>query len=130
MSNTIPYSREYFPPAPILLVALAVPEGDSTLGSFSALVDTGSDGTFVSTTLLEELGVPVTYMTRVRSHVGENMHQAPVHRVDLPFSGSIRLPGIEAVGDDWGDQVIIGRNVLNKLLLLLNGPGHVLEVLG
>ncbi|MFQ5859514.1 MAG: hypothetical protein ACE5LU_28280 [Anaerolineae bacterium] len=39
------------------------------------------------------------------------------------------LPGISAVGDDQGDEIILGRNVLNQLRLLLDGPANITEVL-
>ncbi len=129
MKNTVPYSQEYFPPAPILLVSLAVPEEAPQLGPVSALIDTGADGTFVPTTLLEESGVPVAYMTNVRSYPGEKLFRVSVHKVDLIFFDSIRLPNTEVVGDDWGEQIIIGRNVLNRLRLLLDGPSQVTNVL-
>lgn len=43
--------------------------------------------------------------------------------------GSLRLPAVEVVGDEQGDEIILGRNVLNRLRLLLDGPGTLLKVL-
>lgn len=127
--TTIAYSQDYYPPAPVLRVSLAVPEEPPRLGPYVALVDTGADGTFVPASYLEELGVPVIYMTNVRSHLGEMAHRVPIHRVDLILSRSICLPGIHVVGDDWSDQIIIGRNVLNRLRLLLDGPREITKIL-
>ncbi len=127
--KTAPYSQEYFPPAPVLLVSLAKAEEAPRLGPYSALIDTGADGTFVPTPLLEELGIPIIYMTNVRTYLGEKIRRVPVHRVDLIFFNSIRLPSIEVVSDDWGDQIVLGRNVLNRLSLLLDGPGKTTKVL-
>ena len=124
MKRTIPYSQEYFPPAPVLRVSLTVPEETPSLNPDWALVDTGADGTFVPTSYLEELDVPVAYMTNARSHFGEKLLRVPVHKVDLIFFDALRLPNVEVVGDDWGDQIIIGRNVLNRLRLLLDGPNQ------
>lgn len=39
------------------------------------------------------------------------------------------LPGIEVVGDEQGRDVLLGRNVLNKLIVLLDGPGRLTAVL-
>jgi len=116
-----PYSHEFFPPAPVLEVYLAFPERTPDIGPLTALLDTGADGTFVPTDLLEQLAVPVDYMTNVRSHLGERLHRVAVHKVDLLFSDVLRLPAIEVVSDDWGDQIILGRNVANKLVILLDG---------
>jgi hypothetical protein len=119
------YSEEYIPPAPVLPVSLSAPGEASRLGPFLALIDTGADGTFVPTSLLEELATPITYMTNVRSHLGERIHRVAVHKVDLILFDSIRLPGIEVISDDWDDQIIAGRNVLNRLRLQLAGPDKI-----
>lgn len=122
------YSKDYFPVAPVLPVSITVPGESPTGDNFSALVDTGADGTFVPTSILEDLDLPILYMTNVRSHLGESLHRVPVHRVDIILFGSLRLPGIEVVGDDWNDQIILGRNVLNLLRLTLDGPVETISV--
>ena len=33
-----------------------------------------------------------------------------------------RLPAVEVAADDLGEDILLGRNVLNKLILLLDGP--------
>lgn len=48
--------------------------------------------------------------------------------VDLEL-GSLTLPGVFVVGDEQGDEIILGRNVLNELRLLLDGPAELTEVL-
>jgi len=126
--NSFPYSQEYTPSAPVVQVELTALEEGRPIGPYTALVDTGADGTFVPTHLLEELGTVPTYLTTVRSHLGEKAHQAEIHRVDLILFGNVRLPGIEVVSDDWGDQIVIGRNVLNKLRVHLNGPNQEIQV--
>jgi hypothetical protein len=39
------------------------------------------------------------------------------------------LPAIEVVADDISDQVLLGRNALNKLILLMDGPRQQTDVL-
>jgi hypothetical protein len=39
------------------------------------------------------------------------------------------LSAIRVVGDEIGHEVILGRNVLNRLRLLLDGPAGMVEVL-
>jgi predicted aspartyl protease len=122
-----PYSAGYSPPAPVLSVSIAEPDGQVRLGPFEALVDTGADGTFVPTSLVARLGVPIVYTTGVRSHLSQAVSHVAVHRVDLVI-GSLRLPAVEIVSDDWGTEIIIGRNVLNKLRLHLDGPSHIVDL--
>ena len=122
-----PYSQAYFPPAPVLMISLAVPEEASRFGPQPALIDTGADGTFIPTALLEQLDVPVVYATNVRSHLSEDLRRVSVHKVDILFD-AIRLPNMEVVSDDWGSEIIIGRNALNQLQLLLDGPKQITEL--
>jgi predicted aspartyl protease len=122
-----PYSQDYFPPAPILLISLAAPEEAIAIGPYPALIDTGADGTFIPTSRLERLGVPVVYATNVRSHLSESLRRVSVHKVDVLFD-TIRLPNVEAISDDWGSEIIIGRNILNKLQLFLDGPKQITEL--
>ena len=126
--NVSSYSQDYTPPAPVLPVRIAVPDESSGMEEYSALVDTGADGTFVPTVILEELELPISYMTNVHSHLSEILHRAPVHKIDLILFGTIRLPSIEVIGDDRGSQIILGRNVLNKLHIHLDGPDQAVGV--
>ncbi len=114
------YSQDYSPPAPVLLISLAIPEASPQIGPHPALIDTGADGSFVPTSFLEQLDVPIVYATNVRSHFGEKLQRVSVHKIDILFD-AFRLPNVEVVSDDWGDEIIIGRNILNKLQILLDG---------
>lgn len=122
-----PYSRDYTPPAPVLQVSLAVPDESPQLGPYPGLVDTGSDGTFIPTAYLEALDVPLVYTTNVRSHLGEALRRVSVHKIDILFERT-RLPGVAVVSDDWSSEIIICRDVLNKLQLLLDGPKQITEL--
>jgi hypothetical protein len=44
--------------------------------------------------------------------------------------GSLTLPGVYVVGDDLGNEVILGRDVLNRLRLTLDGPALVTRLQG
>ena len=127
--NQASYSSDYYPHAPVFPVKIAIPGGAPGETTQMALIDTGADGTFIPTSILEELGLPIIYMTTVRSHLGDRLHRVPVHKVDFVLFDSIRLPNIEAVADDWGGSLIIGRNLLNKLQLFLDGPNGTTKVI-
>lgn len=130
MKNFASYNgKDFSPPAPVLLIGFALPDEDPRYGTHSALIDTGADGTFVPTRLIEEMNLPVAYMTNARSYLTEPVRRVAVHTADVILFDSIRLPNIELVADDWGDKIIIGRNILNKLRLLLDGPNMKAELL-
>ena len=111
------YNQNYYPPFPQLSVILD--SGDERLGPFLALLDTGADVTFVPTKLLEKVGAIESVQAKIRSHFGE------VQPVQLYLTGihveGINLVGLYVVGDDEGDEIILGRDVLNKLPLFLDG---------
>ena len=126
--NSFPYSQEYTPAAPVIRVELAALEEGRSIGPYTALVDTGADCTFVPTHLLKELGTVLIDLKNVRPH-GEKAHEAEIHLVDLILFGNVRLPGIDVVSDNRGEgQIVVGRNVLNKLRVHLNGPDKEIRI--
>jgi hypothetical protein len=56
----------------------------------------------------------------LRSPWGE-LHEVMLYLVDV-LAGTVHLPGIEVAGDENAQEITLGRNVLNKLLLFLDGP--------
>jgi len=122
-----PYLTTYYPPMPALQIRLGYPEGGLTLGPFAAIVDTGADGTLVPQSLVDELGAPFVDDVRVRSHWGE-WRDMQLFTVDIGI-GKVRLPAVEVAGDDRGKEIVLGRNVLNRLRLLLDGPAGQVQML-
>ncbi len=121
------YSTKYAWPFPSLPVVMHPVEGTSASPALPALLDTGADGTLVPAAHLKAIQADEIYATRLRSHWGES-RPVTVCLVDLEVAG-YRLPGIEVVADERGKDVLLGRNVLNKLILLLNGPDGETDVL-
>jgi len=56
----------------------------------------------------------------MRSQWGER-RSVFLYVVDLKI-GKLTLPGVYVVGDELGDETVLGRNVLNELRLLLDWP--------
>ena len=121
-----PYDRSYQPPFPAVAVVLSNSEEGLRTASERALVDTGSDGTLVPMTLLDDILAPVLTETRIRSHWGE-WRSVQLFLVDLELNG-MTLPGMFVGGDETGVEIVLGRNVLNKLNLALEGPANQTEI--
>lgn len=121
-----PFDEGYQPPFPALPVAFTNPDEGLRTTTQSALVDTGSDGTMVPTALLEEILAPALNETRVRSHWGE-WRAVQMFLVDIELD-NLRLPGMFVVGDNEGVEIVLGRNVLNRLYLALDGPRQLTEI--
>lgn len=50
-----------------------------------------------------------------------------IYRVDVGL-GDLRLPAIDVAADDLATAAILGRNLLNKLLIILDGPNQSIEI--
>jgi len=115
-----PYDTVYEPPFPAVPVVLWNSEEGLRIEKVQALLDTGSDGSLIPIAYLEDILAPPMADTHIRSHWGE-WRAAQLFAVDLEL-GSLKLPGIFVVGDEQGNEIVLGRDVLNKLRLLLDGP--------
>ncbi len=115
------YLVSYFPAIPALQIRLGFPEEALKIGPLDAIVDTGADGTLVPQALIDELNAPLVNQVRVRSHWGE-WRTVLVFTIDIDIAG-LRLPAVEVAGDP-GQEVVLGRNVLNLLRLFLDGPAR------
>jgi predicted aspartyl protease len=122
-----PFNDNYQPPFPSFRVTLVNDGEGLRLSEVPALLDTGSDGTLVPIIYLQQIYAPALTDTRLRSHWGE-WRVAQLFSVDLEING-FKLPGVFVVGDEVGEDIVLGRNVLNKLRLLLDGPANVTELL-
>jgi predicted aspartyl protease len=121
-----PYDSHYQPPFPAVQVALHNREEGLRTSSMNALLDSGADASLVPIVFLREVIAPVLTDTRIRSHWGE-WRAAQLFVVDVEIE-NIKLPGIFVVGDEQGDEIVLGRDVLNKLRIFLDGPARVVEI--
>ncbi len=122
-----PYDASYQPPFPVAQIILYNSEEGLHTAPENALLDTGSDGSLVPIAYLRQIFAPAITDTRMRSHWGE-WRSAQLFVVDLELDG-LRLPDVFVVGDEQGDEIVLGRNVLNKLRLLLDGSAGLTEIL-
>jgi predicted aspartyl protease len=120
------YSRSYYPPIPVIEISLISVAESLRVGPMPALVDTGADGTVAPVALLRQIQAPVTVEMMVRGQWGES-RPVLLYLVDVQI-GDVVVPGVEVVGDDVGDELILGRDVLNRLNMRLNGPQEMVEL--
>jgi len=124
---SLPYSTRYDPPIPALEIAIRAPEGGLSVGPLLALVDTGADGTVVPAEHLEHLEVIPVDWVRLRGQWDKG-HLVRVFLVDLRV-GETWLPDVEIVEDRVGRDTLLGRNALNRVRLLLDGPAETAALL-
>ncbi|MBI4674606.1 MAG: hypothetical protein HY741_23425 [Chloroflexi bacterium] len=121
-----PYANDYFPPAPVMQVRFALPDKALRLGPIPALVDSGADVTIVPASIPEMLGAESDNDKVIRAYSGGG-RIVKMYYLDIAI-GEQRYPAVMVAADPQADQVMIGRNLLNKLIITLNGPRQELEI--
>lgn len=122
------YNEDYYPPAPFLQVRFGVADSGLYTDALLGMVDTGADATIVPLEYLDQIEASVEGFSNIRSHWGEST-QVNLYAVDVIIEGRT-LPGILVVGDEIGQEVVIGRNVLNCVRLLLDGLKRQSQIVG
>jgi predicted aspartyl protease len=120
------YNETYFPAAPQAEILLGLLDESLSIGPLIAFVDSGADATIVPVRHLHSLAVQAVETRFLRSQWGER-RPVDVYWLDVGIAG-LRLPAIEIVADEYSDEIIIGRNILNKLRVLLDGPKQTIEI--
>jgi hypothetical protein len=120
------YNRNYFPAAPFVEVSFITVAESRRAGPLPAFVDSGADGTIVPIAVLNSISAPPTVEMLMSSQWGES-RPVLMYLVDVQI-GDITLPGMEVVGDDLSDEVVLGRDVLNHLRVLLDGPAQTVTI--
>jgi hypothetical protein len=120
-----PHNKNYHPSFPTLPVTLQTDQ--EQLGPFPALLDSGADGTLVPLALLVQMEAPEGGDVTLRTHFGDTQHLKRF-LIALKVADFV-LPGVYVIADTVGDDIILGRDVLNKLPLFLDGPEQVTDLL-
>ena len=121
------FDSRFIPSFPALPVAIQSIDSGVKSVVMNAYVDTGADSTLVPLSLINSIGADMYYVARLRSHWGEH-REVSLYLVDMEVAGEV-FPGVEIVADELNTEMLLGRNILNRLLLLLDGPGNQTDVL-
>jgi hypothetical protein len=112
--------RFFNPPAPLAGVNLRNPENDQTLADVPMLIDSGAD-----VTLIPQRSVHLLRM-QIDPNAGYELmgfdgskSVARVVNLDLVFLNRVFRGRFLVVNQEWG---ILGRDVLNHVAVLLDGP--------
>jgi predicted aspartyl protease len=118
------YDASQDPPAPMVPVRVAGPVGDEAV-MVPMLIDTGADCTLVPAPIVRRLGLPQIDIIGLTG-VGGARQRATVHAASIELGGIRLLARIVA----FPDEAILGRDVLNQVVMTLDGPGLTLSVRG
>lgn len=118
---TVPYDTHVDPAAPVLPIAIRPPGIDRRV-ALVALVDSGAQRTVVPIEFAESLGLPPVGEVIVRGATGRST--AAVCAAEIEVDGSAHL--VRAVA--LGSQPLVGRDLLNRWLVTLDGPERQLRL--
>jgi len=127
MDNVFTFSynnEEYDPAMPVVQIRLTNP-GSHTV-TLSAIVDSGSDATMIPKHFLQEIEAVFVRKGWV-SGISGVRQQVNLYLVDVQI-GSYIVPSIRVVETNNQREAILGRDVLNQLIIKLNGLAQVTEI--
>jgi len=123
MTTRFPYDGIRFdPPAPVVPLRIAAPGGEAAV-LLSALVDTGADCTLVPASIPRQVGLPRVDQLDLEGIEGV-ARTAPVHAALVELAGRRVLARVVA----YGAEAIVGRDLLEGLTAVLDGPGRRLAI--
>lgn len=125
---THPYSLDYQPAMPAVEVTLRKSGTAVSNTVHLALIDSGADGTLVPIDLLEQVGARQVGTARIRGILGQSQ-QVDVFLASLQIGPHV-LGAVRVIAGAEGDEIILGRNVLNHLVVTLNGLASTVEIPG
>ncbi|MBU1662567.1 MAG: retroviral-like aspartic protease family protein [Chloroflexi bacterium] len=121
----IAYDNISDPPAPFLPVMLSNISQTQPKKSIPALLDTGSDVTAIPDTMVERL--QLTPIGRLQlENVDAETTIVFTYAIQLTIA-EVTIPQLEVILTGF-DFVVLGRDVLNRFYVLLNGPEFTLEI--
>jgi len=128
--NEYEYSSAYQPAAPVCDIYLGQPGHKATLGPLQALMDTGSDMTVIPLSYLRQVAAKRISQGQARSMWGDS-RQVEIYMVAFALN-TLHISTLQVLADDTTDEIVIGRGVLNRLKLVLDGPSamtHIIEII-
>jgi hypothetical protein len=120
------YVAQLEPPAPFVQVRLQNPVTGQELSDIPAQLDSAADRTLIPETLAERLALPQLGTVTIGG-VGGVQFVMPSYPVMLQIHDllSQTIEVVASPGESW---ILLGRDVLNVLRSLLDGPQQALEI--
>jgi predicted aspartyl protease len=118
----VSFDDSYEPPAPVLPVRVGGLEDHDPAAMLRMLVDTGADCTLIPLKIAKSLRLPMVDKVSIQG-VGGKTQQASVHAARVRVGKLRVLARVVALGD----EALLGRDVLNRMVVQLDGPGQTID---
>lgn len=122
---TFEYNPSYSPSAPFIEVEVNnYDRGDAPI-IVKSQVDSGADATMMPISVLEKVGALFEATHYAHDFSGKE-HIVDLYAVAVSLSGQIFY--LRVIAQENTTEGIIGRDILNNLIVTLNGPANVTEI--
>ncbi len=125
MVHTFDYDRDYTPSMPVADIKIGRPRTAPFLG-LRAILDSGADATIIPVIHLKQVGARKTAKVWMRG-TADQRRLVDLYTVCLQL-GDLTEQRLMVVGGVGESEIIVGRDVLNHLIVTLNGLAAVTEV--
>ncbi len=125
--NIYEYSSDYIPAAPTCQIHLGSAGGQPILGPIDALIDTGSDISVVPLAYLRQIKAKRISRGQARTIWGDS-RVVDIYIVSFALH-ELRISTLQVLADDQSNEIVLGRRVINRLKLMLDGPAAQTEIL-
>lgn len=119
------YDPAYIPSAPVVELAVSNGQTDSSI-SLIALVDTGADATMIPISVLNQLGIAPIDSRFLRTVTGMRS-VVDLYPVVVQI-GPFRFPTLKVIATNRDSEIIVGRDILEHLVVTLDGLASVTEI--
>lgn len=126
MSRSWDYDHAYSPPAPVIEVTLVARGPGARDRTLPALVDTGANDSLFALDELLAVGAEFINQRWLRGITGARLG-VDVYRLSVEVAG-VQIHALKVGGVAGLDENILGRDALQELRVLLDGPGEAIEV--
>jgi len=122
------YDKKEFPPCPCINVSIESLSGTKKVSGVKAILDTGASRTAVPIDILDILNLtrfPArSIWVKDYSNRGERRYLYYVRILHPEFT----YRAVEVIGIDRGTTMLIGRDIINRWRLLLDGPKQIFNL--
>jgi predicted aspartyl protease len=121
--TALAFDRRFDPPAPVLLVRITGSERHGPAVALRMLVDTGADCSLIPLPIALSLGLPLVDRVQIQG-VAAGRHMASVFAARVHIGRFVKLARLVA----FGDEALLGRDLLNQLVLRIDGPAQSITI--
>jgi predicted aspartyl protease len=114
----VPYDAKFSPPAPVIELLIVHPYSGALI-PYKGKLDTGADSVVLPLELTQSIGLRIHGFRNATDFAGRTI-RLPRYFVDIHIEGRLFL-SVACIATNR-ETVLLGRSVLNRLVVSLNGP--------